>query len=434
MKVLWFTNTACSAADKLNLKQGSGGGWLRSLEEEVSNRTDVALSICFYSNIEIAPFRYGNTQFYPVFTQRQRSKASRLKNRLLPKNHEKEELKSMLHVVEISTPDIIHVHGTENNFGLIQNKVNVPVVFSIQGLLNSISEKYFSGIPYSVVKRHEGFFRKMIGAGIDRSYKVFTDNARREKMMLQNATHIMGRTAYDRRITRVLAPKSHYYIEHEVLRPAFYEAFWNKETFSPVIQLVTTLGDGLFKGFETIASTSEILAKNTSLNFVWNIIGLQENSNTVKLVKSWKHLDFEKLNIKFHGRLNEIEMVDILMKSDIYCQTSHIDNSPNALSEAMILGMPCIATFAGGTGSLLRDGHDGILVQDGDPWVLAGVIIELKKNFQKAVEMSKNARKMALNRHDREVISNGLMEIYSQILFTHEAFKCSKFESSKGPK
>lgn len=46
MKVLWFTNTACSAADKLNLKQGSGG-WLRALEDEVSSHAEIELSICF---------------------------------------------------------------------------------------------------------------------------------------------------------------------------------------------------------------------------------------------------------------------------------------------------------------------------------------------------------------------------------------------------
>lgn len=35
-------------------------------------------------------------------------------------------------------PDIIHVHGTENNFGLIREHIdsNIPIVCSIQGLIN----------------------------------------------------------------------------------------------------------------------------------------------------------------------------------------------------------------------------------------------------------------------------------------------------------
>jgi hypothetical protein len=33
----------------------------------------------------------------------------------------------------------------------------------------------------------------------------------------------------------------------------------------------------------------------------------------------------------------------------------------------MIIGMPCIATFAGGTASMLKSDEEGILIQDGDP-------------------------------------------------------------------
>lgn len=40
---------------------------------------------------------------------------------------------------------------------------------------------------------------------------------------------------------------------------------------------------------------------------------------------------------------------------------SHIENSPNNLCEAMILGMPCIATDAGGTSTLLSNMKDGLL-------------------------------------------------------------------------
>jgi len=415
MKILWFTNTECSAGKKLNLNNRSGG-WLSSLEEEVNSKTKIDLSICFYSRVDIPPFKHGRTQFYPVYRHSQRSKIARLKNRLLPKSNEENELISLLNVVEMSNPDLIHIHGSENNFGLIQNKVKIPVVISMQGILNSISEKYFSGVPYSVVKKHEGILRKLVGGGIDRSYKVFLKNANREKLILKNAKHIMGRTDYDRRIARVLAPKSVYYIENEILRPAFYKVSWDKKKFSNSIQLVTTLSDGLYKGFDTVAQTSNILVNNTDIKFLWNVIGLKENAKIVKIVKNWKHLDIANMNIKFHGHLNEREIVQILLESDIYCQTSHIDNSPNSLSEAMMMGMPCIATFAGGTCSLLKDGQEGILVQEGDPWVLVGAILELSKNIEKAIRLGKNARKVANYRHDKTKIVNDLQDIYKKIL------------------
>ncbi len=120
------------------------------------------------------------------------------------------------------------------------------------------------------------------------------------------------------------------------------------------------------------------------------------------------------------GKLSEQDMIDNLLKSNLFVMTSHIENSPNNLCEAMILGMPCIATYAGGTGSLLDDGIEGVLIQDGDPWAMAGAILELNEDIQKALAMGDNARKRALQRHDKDRISNELVGIYSNILSIHQ--------------
>jgi len=48
-------------------------------------------------------------------------------------------------------------------------------------------------------------------------------------------------------------------------------------------------------------------------------------------------------------------------------------------------------------------------------------IEEMKDDYDNAVVMGQNARKRAIIRHDREKISNGLVEIYSEILSIHES-------------
>ena len=77
----------------------------------------------------------------------------------------------------------------------------------------------------------------------------------------------------------------------------------------------------------------------------------------------------------------------------IYIAISHIENSPNSLCEALILGAPCIATNAGGTSSLIEDGNNGILIQDGDAYSMAGAIIELTENYNIAIDYGNSARK-----------------------------------------
>ena len=82
----------------------------------------------------------------------------------------------------------------------------------------------------------------------------------------------------------------------------------------------------------------------------------------------------------------------------------------------MIIGMPCVATFASGTASMLKDGKDDLLIQDGDSWVMAGAILEIIINPSMAEIYAKNARENALIRHDKATIISELIETYSKII------------------
>lgn len=55
-------------------------------------------------------------------------------------------------------PDVIHIHGTEDNFGLVQRFVKIPVLISIQGLLTVYTTKFYTGIPTHLVTQNETIF------------------------------------------------------------------------------------------------------------------------------------------------------------------------------------------------------------------------------------------------------------------------------------
>jgi glycosyltransferase involved in cell wall biosynthesis len=82
----------------------------------------------------------------------------------------------------------------------------------------------------------------------------------------------------------------------------------------------------------------------------------------------------------------------------------------------MVLGMPVIATYTGGTGSLLEDKKEGILIQDGDAYSMAGAVLEVVSNPGYAAELGKNARIRARERHNPDTITNDLISIYSKII------------------
>ena len=53
-------------------------------------------------------------------------------------------------------------------------------------------------------------------------------------------------------------------------------------------------------------------------------------------------------HIEFTGMLDEKAMCDRYLKSNLFVCCSAIENSPNSLGEAQLLGMPYVASFVGG--------------------------------------------------------------------------------------
>jgi len=151
------------------------------------------------------------------------------------------------------------------------------------------------------------------------------------------------------------------------------------------------------------------------IDYEWRLAGLHITDDVVKIAAGSTGKPISK-SINFMGKLDEQPLLDGLLHSHIYINISHIENSPNSLCEAQILGLPCIATFAGGTSSLLEDNKEGILIQDGDPYSMAGAIMELWDDYDKAIAFGKNSRERALRRHDPLKITNDLLEIYKNVV------------------
>jgi glycosyltransferase involved in cell wall biosynthesis len=420
MRILWFANTPCSASEVL-CPGLNNGGWLSSLESSLSELPEIELHIAFYWHKEIPDFKYKGTNYYPIYRKRNRSKISRLIYRFLQQNSDKADLKNLKHLVHNINPDVIHVHGTEDNFGLIQKYCNIPVIISIQGILSSISAKYYSGIPTYAARIYEGILLKVTGNSSWITQKILEKKAKQEREILIATKYIIGRTDWDKRVTGLLSPNRVYFVGNEILRNNFYLNIWDKKNFENPIQLVSIMGNSIHKGLETIVKTAQLLSEYKTVNFKWTIIG--DVSTLAKTTKRWLNINYQDLNIVFVGNKTENEIIDIFLKSDIFCQVSHIENSPNSLCEAMLTGMPIIATFAGGTESILENKKEGILVQEGDPFSYAGAIIELKTNINQAIEFAKSAREKALIRHDKKNITRTLVNTYHQVAVSKNSFK-----------
>ena len=116
------------------------------------------------------------------------------------------------------------------------------------------------------------------------------------------------------------------------------------------------------------------------------------------------------------GSKTENELAVELLDADVYVHPTYIDNSPNGVCEAMLLGMPVIATNVGGIPSLIADKKEGLLVQSEDGYAMAGALLELYNNPGLAQNLGRNARKRGLQRNDGKTIAQDLVKIYERII------------------
>lgn len=112
------------------------------------------------------------------------------------------------------------------------------------------------------------------------------------------------------------------------------------------------------------------------------------------LIVSCKQLA-KKLNVdvKFTGKLSKEEWIDLSKEYNVFINTTHFDNTPISVIEAMALGLPVVSTNVGGIPYLLEDKVNAFLVNDNDSKAMIEAIQKLfsdKENTQKLISKSRN--------------------------------------------
>ena len=119
----------------------------------------------------------------------------------------------------------------------------------------------------------------------------------------------------------------------------------------------------------------------------------------------------------YTGPLNEQAMCEQYLHSSLYVLCSSMENSPNSLGEAMLLGLPCVAAAVGGIPSMLENGREGLLYGDAlDDKALADAVLRILQSADGGMALGRAARARALQTHDAARNAGELEQIYKTIL------------------
>jgi glycosyltransferase involved in cell wall biosynthesis len=416
LRVLWYVDVPPGPlAERTGQAVAAGPmSWAESLREALSRTSGVKLGIVSTAPAPCDPFEEDGVTYFSVPGQRATGRWASAWSRWSHPPVLEHDLTATTAAVRSFAPSVVHVHGTEGPFGLLASMIAVPCVMSLQGLLVVYTRFWLQGISpreYGRLVFSREFLR---GGGLLHGHVELKRRAERERLILASGSDFIGRTEWDRRVLLGANPGARYWHCDEVLRTPFYSSEWREHT-QPGFVVYSTGSDMPFKGTECLIESIAILSRTGMTDVRLRVAGVRSGSELEAMYYRLAARHHISDRVELLGRLDAPQLVDELLACHVYVHPSRIDNSPNSLAEAMLLGVPCIAAFAGGIPSMMCDGVSGILVPPGDPYAIAGAVRDMRCDREAAAALGRAARATAQTRHDPTRIAERMTAIYDGV-------------------
>ena len=416
MRILWITNTIFPAPSKaLGFSTPVMGGWMYSLASRIAKSDHIDLAVAtVYSGDEIKICRIDGIIYY-----------------LLPAKskivYQKKLEQIWRKVCDEFDPDIVHIYGTEFAHGLACMRAcpSRKYIISIQGLVSVISEYYYSGISFLDIIKNLTFRDIVKFDTLFDSKRKFAKRGKLELEYLNLTEDVDGRTSWDYAHVKSINPRISYYHCDRLLRSGFYASSkWDIST-KKKFSIFCSQSSYPIKGLHQVIKAVALLVRDFP-DIEIRIAGYditRSDTLVAKIKLSGYGLYLKRLidrcglvnNVSFTGPLSEEQMIKEYKNAHVFICSSSIENSPNSVAEAQILGTPVIASYVGGTPDMIVDGESGLLYRFEEFEMLSEKIREIFTDNDLAKYLSKNEICTAEERHNREINLDRMLKIYSEI-------------------
>ena len=425
MRVLWVCNIMPPMIGQYLGKECSvKEGWISGILMRLARGKDeVELGIC-----------------YPVsdFTEETKKEVIIEKNKTIacygfvedmvnPEKYGGEVLEKRLkEIIQDFKPEVLHIFGTEFGHSLAAARAfgrPERILVGLQGVISECAKEYMADLPLSVQKQVS--FRDWLKKdSMKQQQEKFFIRGEREKEVLKLCGNVTGRTAFDKTAAMNINPQLTYFFMNETMRGEFYEGKWNYGTCKKH-SIFFSQADYPLKGFHYLLQALEIVkekypdvtvavAGNSLVNYTTIKDKIKISAYGNYLRKFIKDLKLED-KIAFLGKLSAEEMKEQYLQCNTFVCASSLENSPNSVGEAMLLGTPVAAAYTGGIPSMMEHEKEGILFEKGNVKALAEAIMRTWESYSTVMTITENARMRARKTHDADENYKRLMEMYSEI-------------------
>lgn len=419
MTVFWLLNfLPPPMARALDLPVQASGSWVMALQQALEEQP-VRLILCAYS---------------PAVSETQRREIGGVVYLALPAAGGKEALQAALAAEQ---PDLLQIFGTENDHAVwaLESFAPQKTLLYIQGLAGPCGEHMADGLPPRFLRRQrmkERLAARTGGATVRQLREGLLEKGEAEKKVFALARNVLGRTEWDKAFTASVNPQARYYKLNEILRAPFYSGGWQRDPLRRP-RIFVSQGNTPLKGLHrVIEALPAIAARYPDVQV--DVAGwppprkgalLQPMMNWLAEYPGYLDQLARRLGvadrIRYTGVLNAEAMKTCFLQSSVFLLPSSLENSPNSLGEAMLLGMPCAAANVGGVPSMMEDKKEGLLFDPARPDQMTQAVLALLDDPAGAEAMGKAARARAMADHDPKAIAAAQMALYNQLCGAKEA-------------
>lgn len=306
-------------------------------------------------------------------------------------------------------PDVLHCFGTEYPHTMAAVKAfgrKDRTLIGIQGLCSVYADAFFANLPDKVKKAIT--FRDIVKKDSLRlQHEKFVIRGEYEVQAIKGAGHIAGRTAWDKKYASLFHKEAEYHILRETLRTEFYEGSWKYENCEQH-RIFVSQGDYPIKGLHYVLLALPTLLKkypDTRVYVAGNCILRKGILAPFKISAYGRYLQklLEEENlldkVTFLGSLSAGEMKEQYLKAHVYLCPSSIENSPNSLGEAMLLGTPVVTADVGGIPTMISE--ENCFMYHGYEEEKEGELYRISKTIARMVEQAFSMEEQIVEKTDR---------------------------------
>lgn len=420
MKILWLVNIVMpELAEHLGQKPSVFGGWLSGALEAVrSSGHELVVCASRTGLNETSRYSVNGVTYY-----------------LFPTGSVEKMEQSCRTILQEENPDVVHIYGTEFEQSWAMAKCADPnkLLVTVQGALTYYAKAVYAGLPEKQCR--DTLLHKLLrslhkgGNSIELQKRSFEQRAEIEQKVLQRARFINGGSDWGNAVGRSVNPNCRTFDCGLILRNEFYtDERWSYDACEKYS--IYALFSYSVKGFHKLLDAMPMILHeypDTKIYVVANRLpwryyhGLKAAVQNAAPDYNWLiQKQIESLNLKDHivflGHLNADQVKERMLKSHVFVSASSIENQSTTLGEAMILGVPSVASCVGAMLEMIDHGEDGFLYPFNEHYLLADAVCRIFADRDLAERFSQKGHAHAARTYDRAENGKRLLNMYKSIL------------------